>query len=357
MKRTKPASAFTMVELLLALGLFAILVVALIRLLDTSLRIWGSAETNRDLLEMSTSVIELLAEDLQSAEGGSRGDLVGEWVRFDTDHDGTRSAPMMRLRLVRQASAADLLRLGSEGERERQNARALGLLEVCWALLPEPGAERDARSVGVLWRGARAVGDEDSASFFQPDFFDAAGKPAPGSLWEVTGGVLWFEAWYACQTSVLHDGWSLGDDLADCASSWDAWTRARPDPELHFYNQPASGAGSADELPVLPRRMLVTLELERASERKFRTRLARTVDPESKSIAVADAERLPPAGSFVLVDEEWMQILSAGGGEASVKRGERGTLPTAHQPGALVHHGARCVREIPLPMLREDWNL
>ncbi len=354
MKRAGAASAFTLVELLLALGLFAILVVALIRLLDTSLRIWDSAETNRDLLEMSSSVIELLSEDLQSVEGGPRGDLVGEWVRFDTDHDGTRGAPMMRLRLVRQASAADLLRLGSG---EQQDPRARGLLEVCWALLPEPRAERDARSVGWLWRGARAVGDQDSASFFQPDFFDAAGKPAPGSLCEVTGGVLWFEAWYACQTSVLHDGWSLGADLADCASSWDAWTRSRPDPELHFYNQSAAGAGSADELPVLPRRMLVTLEFERASERKFRTRLARAVDPESKRIAVVDTDRLPQAGSFVLVDEEWMQILSAGSGEVSVKRGERGTLPAAHEPGALLHHGTRSAREIPFPMLREDWDL
>jgi hypothetical protein len=68
-----------------------------------------------------------------------------------------------------------------------------------------------------------------------------------------------------------------------------------------------------------------------------------------------DPERLPPAGSFVLVDEEWMRILSVSGGEAAVERGARGTTATAHAPRALVHHGERVEREIPLPVLREEW--
>ncbi len=352
-----PRAAFTLVELLLALGLFSILVLALLRLLDTSLTIWSRTESSRDLLETSSSVLELLAEDLRAVEGGPRGDLVGEWVRFDADQDGTRGAPMLRLRFVRQVSASERL---AHASAEEIDPRALDLIETCWALLPPRQAERDGRSVGVLWRGSRARGDPGTTSFFDAAFFDAGGRPAPGSLSDVIGGVLWFEAWFASSTSVLHDGWRLGNDLADCSASWDAWSRGRPDPELSPFNQPAAaradGRGRARDLPVLPRRVRIALELERDVELKFRTRLSGEVSPDAKSFPVLDPDRLPPQGSCVLVDEEWMRILSVAGGAVSVERGARGTNPSAHAARTLVHHGERVVREIPLAVLREDWG-
>ena len=47
-------------------------------------------------------------------------------------------------------------------------------------------------------------------------------QPAPGSLEYVTGGVLWCELAYARKTSILHDGWSLGSELRDCAARVDS---------------------------------------------------------------------------------------------------------------------------------------
>jgi prepilin-type N-terminal cleavage/methylation domain-containing protein len=358
--RRAPCAGFTLVELLLALGLFSILVLAILRLLDTSLRVWGETESRRDLFESSSTVLELLAADLRSLERGARGDLVGEWVVFDTDGDGTRGAPMARLRFVRQVSPSERLAASSEEE-----ARALDLVETCWALLPAREAEPDHRSAGILWRGTRPIGSIGGApttSFFDERFFDAAGRPAPGSLSDVIGGVLWFEVWFASSTSVVRDGWELGDDLAECAASWDAWSRGRPDPELSRFNRaqepPVAGPGKGTPeqgLPVLPRRVRIALELERESEIRFRTRLAREMSPEAKTFAPLDPERLPPPGSFVLVEEEWMRLLSVAGGEASVERGARGTSPTAHAARALVHHGERVEREVPLAVLREDW--
>jgi prepilin-type N-terminal cleavage/methylation domain-containing protein len=358
--RSARRAGFTLLELLLALGLFSILVLAILRLLDTSLRVWGETESRRDLFESSSTVLELLAADLRSLEGGARGDLVGEWVVFDTDKDGTRGAPMSRLRFVRQASPSERLAASSE-----EAARGLDLVETCWALLPPREAEADRRSVGVLWRGTRTIVRGDAApttSFFDERFFDAAGRPVPGSLSDVIGGVLWFEVWFASSTSVLHDGWELGNDLADCAASWDAWSRGRPDPELSRFNRPQEApsvapgkAGAEQGLPLLPRRVRIALELERDSELRFRTRLALELGPEAKTFRPLDPERLPPPGSFVLVDEEWMRILSVAGGEASVERGARGTSPTAHAARAVVHHGERVEREVPLAVLREDW--
>ena len=52
-------AGFTLVELLLAVGLLSILVLALVRLIDTSLTIWGQTEENRELLEVGGAVLEL----------------------------------------------------------------------------------------------------------------------------------------------------------------------------------------------------------------------------------------------------------------------------------------------------------
>ena len=76
---------FTLVELLLALSLLTVLIVALVGLIDTSLRIWSRSESQRDLVEVSSSVLELLGSDLTAAEGGPRGDVLGDWWTFDVD--------------------------------------------------------------------------------------------------------------------------------------------------------------------------------------------------------------------------------------------------------------------------------
>ena len=358
MRRTASSHVrgFTLIEVLLALGLLALLVVALIRLLDTSMTIWSRTEAQRDLSEVGGAVLDLVAEDVYALEAGPRGDLVGDWVRFDTDRDGSPGAVAARLRLVRQTTAADLLRTGAASPTRNGDPRRRALVEVCWALLPPSRVEADERPVGLLFRGERRVGDE-STSFFDARFFTAANRPTPGSLELVTGGILWFDVWYAAQTSIVHDGWSLGDDLSDCAASWDAFARGRPSLEVSYLNTPAAGMPAAGELPLLPRRLLVTLEIERPAELKRRTRLAADVDGELTRLLVADEERLPEQGSMILVDEEWMQVGVTGRGSVTVVRAQRGTRAAPHPAGVLIHHGVAMRREIPVPVMREDWDL
>ncbi len=349
-----PGAGFTLVELLLALFLLSMLVLALVRLLDTSLNIWGRTETGRDLLEMGSSVVDLLAEDLSALESGARGDFLAEWAAFDTDRDGVQGALYPRLRLVRQVSAAELARLDPGGVRD---PRALGLIEVCWALLPAGATERDLRPLGVLWRGERDVNGRETLSFLASEFFGRNGQPVAGALNEVTGGILWCDLWFATQTSVLEDGWKVGERLADCALSWDAWGRRRPDESVSPRNRPGTGMPAADDAPLLPRRVRIELEIERTSDLKRRTRLSSRMDPESKELFVENERHVPDAGELVLVDEEWMKILSKSGTRVAVERGQRDSQPTKHEGGALLHHGWRIVRDIPVALYREDWNL
>ncbi len=358
MRDARERGGFTLVELLLAVGLFSILILALLRLVDTSLTIWGRTDETRELSEMSAMVLDLLAEDVHALEGGPRGDLVADWVLFDLDQDGVTGAPRPRLRLVRNVDAADLERLVPRPEEGASTAETFerGLAEVGWAWLPG-GSSGDGRVLGTLWRGERDVSERETLSFLDPGFFGPSGKPPPGSLHEITGGVLWFNAWFAGQTSVVHSAWQLGDGLSDCSASWDAWRKERPNAELHAFNLPAAGMPRAKDVPLLPRRIRVELELEREHDLRLRTRLAEEVLVDATQILVQDGRKLPPRDALVLIDEEWMRVLAVQGNRLAVERARRGTRATLHPPGTLVHHGWRTVREIPVSMTREDWDL
>jgi prepilin-type N-terminal cleavage/methylation domain-containing protein len=348
---------FTLLELLLAVGLFSILMVALLKLVDTSITIWSRTDTTRELQEVGGATLDMLAGDLFALEGGKRGDLLADWRLFDLDRDGIDGGPAQRLRMVRHLGAAGLQRLSRAEAGESFETFERGLVQVGWALLPGSADDPDARALGTLVRGERLVGDEETLSFFDPGFFGPSGKPVPGSLLEITGGVLWFNAWFATQTTILHDGWELGDGLEDCAASWDAWNKARPDAEVSVFNRAPAGMPQAKDVPLLPRRVRVEVELERPRDLRTRTRLRTAVNVEDATIDVRDGRKLPQAGSMILVDEEWMRIQTVDGERVSVERGRRGTRAAAHPAETLVHYGWRVAREIPVDMTREDWDL
>lgn len=356
MKARPSRSGFTLVELILAVGLFSLLVVVLLKLVDTSVTIWGRTDESRELAEIGGAVMELLSADVNALEGGQRGDLLADWRYDDLDRDGLAGAPVQRLRLVRHLDAAGLQRLaGDRGARVETFER--GLVEVAWALLPGPATSPDERPIGTLVRGERRIDDADTLSYFDDGFFGANGKPVPGALSEVAGGVLWFELLFATQTTILRDGWELGSELKHASASWDAWNRARPDVEGAAFNRAPAGMPRAEEAPLLPRRVRLALELERPRDLRFRTRLAQAASVQDGTLIVRDGRKLPAAGAMILVDEEWMEVLAVNDERVTVRRGQRGTRATTHPADALVHHGWRVVREVPVDMTREDWDL
>lgn len=349
-------AGFTLIELVLAAGLFSILMLALMRLMDTTVTILGRTDEKRELAEMGGAVMDLLAADLHALDGGKRGDLLADWRLFDFDRDGIENAPGQRLRLVRHVGASTLQRLGDGVPGVSLETFDRGLVEVGWALLPGVGDVADERALGTLVRGERLLEDKETLSFFDEGFFGPSGKPVPGSLYEITGGVLWFNTWFATQTSILHDGWELGKELKHCASSWDAWGRERPNLEVSAFNLAAVGMPEAKDVPILPRRIRIELELERPKDLRDRTRLSVASNPEDSSLTVRDGRRIPADG-MILVDDEWMKVLSVNENRVAVQRGQRGTRAGVHPADVLVHHGWRIVREVPVDMTREDWDL
>lgn len=367
-RAVRPARAgLTLIELVIALALLAALSVAVFQLFDRSLSLWRRGETRRAVLEQASAIGDLFARDLRGVEGGARGDLVAEWVRFDTDADGVPETKWPRVRFVRAASSREVARVRRETAEEVEAAsdearlierEAPGLIEVVWMVVPASLVDRDARSEGIVWRGERVVADTTSKSFFAGDFFGASNRPPAGSTDEVGGGVLWMGLLFAAQTSIVNRGWKIGTELDSAATSWDAWTRARPDVDVHPWNAAHPGLPRPTGRAALPRRARLELEIERPVDRLRRTRLSEDLDTESNLLRIDDDQRMPAdADAHVLIDAEWMRVTRVDRGTATVQRGARGTTPTAHKSGAMVHHGLRLVREIPIATYREDWNL
>lgn len=348
----------TMVELVVAAGLLALLLAGLFKLLRDFLTVWEKSEARRAQVEEATGVTELFAADFAALEAGPRGDLVAEWAFFDTDGDGTSDAKWPRVRLVRHASPAELARLQAA---EEEKLVGEGLIEVVWAALPAQAGSKnkDLLAEGSLWRGERVAGPARGAdvSFFDPKFLSSSGVPRPGATEEVTSGCLWIGMQFATQTSIVRERWNPGFEIEDVLASWDAWQRERPNAERHVWNQPAKFLPPARDNAVLPRRMRLEVEFEQHKELKLRTRVAVYVGVQDGGVSVDDPLRAPEAGNYVLIDREWMQLQSVTGSTLNLRRGQRGTQPAAHDVGALVHYGKTVVREIAIPAAQEDWDL
>lgn len=359
-----PRAGLTLVELILALGLFALLAVALVQLIDATLGLWQSAERERERMEIEVQVAEWLARDLDYVTGGDAGDFLFDWGQFDVDGDGVASRPLPRLRLVRRAAAEDLLRLGlrtpldESGEVGARPRGATPLVEVVWCAVPvdvPEGAPPDGAL--RLLRGERLVGDSDSLSFFAPEFFSANGYPRSEDLVPIAVGVLDWRILFAGQTTVLAGGWRVGEDLRDAVLAWDARNAGRPDLEQTPLNRthPAMPIYAGD--PLLPRRLRIEFEFERPDDARRRTRLTAPFAADADELVVGEPEDLPAPGHLVLIGEEWVEIRAVRGSTAVVGRGRRGTRATAHEVGEPVRHAETVARELLVPMHREDWSL
>lgn len=379
--RSGPRSrlGMTLVELVIATGLAALVMTALFRLLDLTLDLWTKGETRRAVVEQATATGELLAKDLRALHPGNQGDLWVEWQPFDVDGDGVIDRVWPRIRLIRQASRADLARLAassidpelvalaqSQGLRledvlpegvDLAAPPTSGLMVVGYCVVPA-GKAADVRGEGVLMRGEELFKAGQLPELFERTFFSASGQPRGGAMREVTGGLLWMGLQFATQTSIVWDSWEVGPGLPDTSASWDAWALRRPDPDLSVWNQPGAGMPVVEDQALLPRRVRIELEFETPRDRKRRTRLAEGVSKGETTILVENGLGVPPrSGQHVLVGGEWMEVVRVRGDRVGVRRAKRATEAVEHARGVLVHWGEPVTLEVPIPTYRDDWNV
>ncbi len=386
----------TLVELMLAAGLSAIVMLALVRLVDSATDLWTKGEQRRAVVEQGAAVGALVARDLRALHAGTRGDLIVDWFPHDTDQDGRFERLWPRLRLVRTAAPADLARLraraAAEAARAARTARerdargalsveevnavdeadptalppvdlaGIGLMEVVWALIPR-GSKGDLRYEGLLLRGERLLAPNEAPRLLAADVFGRNGRPAAELVEEITGGVLWFDVRLATQTTLLDPaapdgGWRTGSELVHAATSWDAYGLNRPNPDLHVWNEPSPGQPRGGVLPNLPRRIRLELEVERERDLARRPLLIEDVEESAVRLPLTTTKGLEEVlGRFVLVEGEWLKVTDITGDALLVNRAQRGTGKRRLPEGARLHFGEPIVIDTPVALHRDEWDL
>lgn len=371
-------SGLTLVELVLALGLFALLSVGVVQLIDGSLGVIDKAGTERELMLSEGAALRWLEADFAALAGGDAADLVVGWHLADVDGDGVAGRALPLVRLVRRAAPRDLERLGGliESEDEdnpdleaRRLRTAVGrapLVEVLYGLQPSlsgpareaaPGRRGDLRLV----RAERLEGGPGRSFFDVP--LAQAGALIEDALLAGTGDVvaervLRFEVQFAAETTALDRGWSPGTALGQSLVVWEARGLGRVDPELAARNAPSAALPATPGPPVLPRRVRIELVLEPERVHRRRPRLLDGAALDAERLRFERADRLPGPGTRVLLGEEWVEIAGVPDDEGTVAvvRGLDGTRPTPLRYRTPAQWGTPAVREVGLAAAREEWR-
>ena len=177
---------FTVMEIVVAMGIFIVLGAALITILRQGLALWRTGETKKEAHERANFILSYLREDLANTYSKVGGSMP---IRFLCDlepESDERGVQRQRLRFVRTRRGESQHPIGSQGGRvlesdqyfdhfgDVEEARSgylragAGLQEILYTLDPDPDST-------TLWRGVRSPpGGADSlmAAAWNPNWVE-----------------------------------------------------------------------------------------------------------------------------------------------------------------------------------------
>ncbi len=378
MLHQRATRGFTLIELVTAIAIFAILVGMLAQMIKGALDVWRMGEGGREALERGSSLLEFIATDLRMlradpAPGASDAPvrLIADHGFYDLDLDQAEESVLQRLRFVRscpeerfdsrvrragdlpggQAAVSDTEAGGGQPELAPG-----GLAELAYATLALPQAGRDPALL-TLYRLFRApIGGE--GSLFQERLWDDPRKLC-GAAVPMADNLLYlgFEFWSRDTLS-----WSDPPDQAGGRLTvWDSTRALLLDAEGFNGFLLRKGAASLEDGSddVFPRRVRITLVLERDEDEAATVRLAAAMTATSNILrpdALKPFAGTRPLHPFLKVEGEWMEWSQVADGGVKVLRGARGSGRRAHAAGARLRFGQTFQRVVEIPVFREDWN-
>ncbi len=323
--------AFTLIELIVAVGIFTMLGLMLVMTLRSAIGAWQKGEQSRELYESARVITRQLTRDLeavfpQKMAAEQRGD-----IRFWSDMDSNQR---QRLQFVR-ALGADERNVatwsagsgtpsqGFDGMYNRHDdmkkrLRAHGgLAEVAYVMDPNPTSF-------TLYRGIRSpVG-------FRGSLLDSGNIDSPQEVQSqchpLSTDVLYLRFYFwGFQTT----SWDLG---GQAYAQWDS-TRGR-NPGFTPYYSPESANDWGDD--VWPFKVRVVMTLRGEGRRGVFAYLKQKVGAKDNRIHLSNTSSFPdPDGgqAYALIDSEWISYSAKEDGMLLVaNRGVRGTVAAAHVP-------------------------
>ena len=350
--------AFTLVELLAATALFAVLGTMLFQMVQGGMELSARGQRVRELEERALAVMDLMAEDLRhvwcgvggAGEQTARFQLESQPLARD-DHGALlgQTALLRFSRLLYEQRSLSWLR--KAGERPGASGSAvLAGREVAAELLPTGGLAESlytcalvpGADLPVLMRLSRSpLGGP--GSLLAAEIVDQERR----LLWDgvpLVDRVLHFAVHCWAPQTVAWDVASTADG-APASSTWDS-TRG-----------PASLLDGRDD--VFPPAVRIELVLDPYDESRLSAaQLADDLGADASRLRLTSGrlggdDRAPP---FVWIDGEWLAVQRRVGDELVVDRGQRGTVAASHKRGSPVRTGQLFERVVLLAGARENFD-
>jgi prepilin-type N-terminal cleavage/methylation domain-containing protein len=406
MKSRRAPAGYTLIELLLAMALFASLSTGLIALLARSSDFLASGASQTETMDSIQTFAEAFGADVATLESRYASEtgrpdvrMYSDWVGCKLAVDRTRpDLSIQRLFFVRSipgevgTSAGRRSGLDVKSDRYLEQSpedaknvaegklRATGgLMEVFWTAIPE---STDDLAVMQIYRGFRAPPGEPegppvlgaSRSLIpRKSFRDPAGTAAEKGPFDaadirararpVLSGVLYFGVDFWSRRTNTWDSSMRASDGGPFAT-WDS-TRGimsqGEDPDS-FYLSKRKGFQDTTSIDdptddVFPRKIRATCVVEELGRNARVGYLEDVLAADAKSMLVSDVKFFPASETtkrYLKIDGEWMEVgVPDGHTIPIVKRGVRGTTATKHDPGARVHHGRTFVQEYDVATFRD----
>lgn len=382
---------FTLLELLVSMGLLTALGLLVLRLLTGGIDLWSRGEEVRDLLVRSTSVADLICQDLEGLAGTGEGEVAaGRLVDAPFKVRGLESGPLRGVRFLRplhpweeggrlqgaagQARpASGALPQSAEPARPEAPAEVPAEAPAEAPARPEVGeraalilfpfvSRHEAEAPGTylsLRRGeARGSGVGPTHPWFGPEPFPGVADLLRQTE-EVFDGLLYFDLRYWSQAT---RSWEGGPGEGGPERAWDSTrggaTLASAGSSFSFDLGPWSLEQPFDDL--VPRLILLELVVDRPPREARCALLAEPLDEQDSGPArVEFPERLgqDDGPGFFKAGAEWIRYRERKGEFVhGLDRGVRGSRPAVHKAGERLHVGWTVRRMIQPRQPREWWG-
>ncbi|MBL9078621.1 MAG: type II secretion system protein [Planctomycetes bacterium] len=401
MNRSPRSTGFTLIELVVVMGILSGFLVLLVQLVDTGLRLFQEGELGQLLADRTSRVQSVLTAELGQLRGSGTGrdrDTVDDRLVVQrlplglpplAERDPT-TVQVLRAAVHLPADRESVLRDALLAMRALEARPELSPAEVDQAVAAARPTE-PLRGIGNLllvpWRqeGADDALLELRAAWFLPDqkvpvgperSVDPATVAVPGSA-DLPGLVvmqnttvllrdllhveflLWSQtttAWGSTPAAELGSGGSSPEAIWDSARG--GWlVDAASGGAFAFDRGTWSAADPTDD--VQPHAILVRAVVAQPDHVAAEGLLADGIDADDQGLVLVDGDRFPgPSdGGWIKLRGEWIRYGSRDGDVLrGLQRGQRGTKPRAHDAGVRVHVGRSVEFVVPVPHARDDWN-
>ena len=370
--RRRTRAGFTLLELLIAMGIFVSLGASLMLILRGGLATWRKAEARRQSYDMAQVILRQLREDLTSTlapEDAPTGNTAPVHFRFLCDQDpDTGYQRLFFVRTVQAESQRPLTGLagtsvladgvidyrGDLAEARLDALRATGgSMEVAWVLGPK----------GTLYRGIRTPIGPPASLFAAVDAYELAELPgealddtgraevsedeageldqelgelpewgAPALLRPYATDVIYLEYRFWTQHTTT---WTptvpcvIPERENEESGPLLFWDSTRGMLQLEEAEQDNAfelfvGRGSVDDPrdDVFPAKVRIELVVEEGLAAGTTTFLTAPLDEDAEEFSVQDPDLLEPEGGYVRIDGEWIRYETvSGNGLVTVARG------------------------------------